>query len=341
MKIAVDAFGGDNAPLEIIKGCALAVKEYGVSVILTGDEEIIRKTALDNHILLDGIEISHTTDVIAVEDEPAEILKSHKDCSMARAMKLVADGEADAFVSAGSSGAVVYGASLIVKRIKGVKRAAIATVIPCENGKYMLIDSGANVECRPEMLYQFGMMGSAYMQSVMGVNNPRVGLLNIGAEETKGHELEIEANKLMQSAPYNFVGNVEPRDIPLGACDVVVTDGFSGNIVLKLSEGLAKMFSHSLKAVFKKNIITILGALCVKKGIDDFKKSFDYTEYGGAMLLGAAKPVIKAHGSSNASAIKNAIRQAKICVETGVISSISETLERIKAEARAVSDEQA
>ena len=227
MKIAVDAFGGDNAPLEVIKGAALAVKEFGVSIILTGDEEGIRKTALDNKISLDGIEISHTTDVIAVEDEPAEILKSHKDCSMARAMKLVAEGSADAFVSAGSSGAVVYGASLIVKRIKGVKRAAIATVIPCENGKYMLIDSGANVECRPEMLYQFGMMGSAYMQSVMGVENPRVGLLNIGAEETKGHELEVEANALMKNAPYNFVGNVEPRDVPLGACDVVVTDGFS------------------------------------------------------------------------------------------------------------------
>lgn len=339
MRIAVDAFGGDNAPLEIIKGCALAVKEYGVSVILTGDEEIIRKTALENGISLDGIEISHTADVISVEDEPAEIMKSHSDCSMARALKLVAIGEADAFVSAGSSGAVVYGASLIVKRIKGIKRAAIATVIPCDGGRYLLVDSGANVECRPEMLCQFGMMGSAYMDAVIGVKNPKVGLLNIGAEETKGHELEIESNRLMKSAPYNFVGNVEPRDVPLGACDVVVTDGFSGNIVLKLSEGLGKMFSKKLKGIFKKNIITMLGALMVKRGIDDFKKSFDYTEYGGAMLLGIAKPIIKAHGSSDAKAIKNAIRQAKTCVEKGVIDNITDTLARIKAESQVQSDE--
>lgn len=339
MKIAVDAFGGDHAPLAVIQGAVDAVAELGVEIILTGNEAEIRKTAAEHYLSLNGIEISHTDDVIAVEDDPSEILKSHKDSSLGRALQLVASGEAEAMVSAGSSGALVYGSSLIVKRIKGVKRAAIATVIPCEGGKYLLIDSGANVECRPEMFNQFGVLGSAYMKAVLNVKDPKVGLLNIGAEETKGHDLEIEANRLMQKAPYHFIGNVEPRDVPLGACDVVVTDGFSGNIVLKLSEGLGKMFSNSLKAIFKKNFVSMFGALCVKKGISEFKRGFDYTEYGGAMLLGISKPVIKAHGSSDAKAIKNAIRQAKISVDSRVIDHISEMLNKMKAETQVSEDE--
>jgi glycerol-3-phosphate acyltransferase PlsX len=330
MKIAVDAFGGDNAPLEVIKGCAMAVKEHGVSVILCGDEEKILLTAKENNISLENIEISHTTDVINVEDDPAEIMRSHKDCSLARALKLVAQGEADAFVSAGSTGAIVYGASLIIKRIKGIKRAAIATVIPSDTGAFMLIDSGANVICRPEMFAQFGLMGHAYMHGILKVQSPRVGLLNIGAEETKGHDLEVEANQLMKTCPYNFIGNVEPRDIPMGVCDVVVTDGFSGNIVLKLTEGLAKMFMTNIKKVFLKSLKTKIAALLVKDSIGEFKSKMSYKEYGGAPLLGVAKPVIKAHGSSDATAFKNAIRQAKEYIQADVIKIITDGISELK-----------
>ena len=322
MRIAVDAFGGDNAPLAVLKGCEMAVKEYGVDITLCGDEEKIIRTAKENGISLDGIEISHTTDVIPVEDEPAEIMRSHKDSSLARALKLVANGEADAFVSAGSTGAIVYGASLIIKRIKGIKRAAIATVIPSDTGAYMLIDSGANVVCRPEMFAQFGLMGHAYMHGILKVESPRVGLLNIGAEETKGHDLEVEANQLMKTYPYNFIGNVEPRDIPMGVCDVVVTDGFSGNIVLKLTEGLAKMFMKNIKGVFFKSFKTKIAGALVKGSLGEFKAKMSYKEYGGAPLLGLAKPVIKAHGSSDATAFKNAIRQAKEYTQANVIQTI-------------------
>ena len=322
MRIAVDAFGGDNAPLSVLKGCEMAVKEYGVSIILCGDKEKILSVAKENSVSLTSMQISHTTDVIGVDEEPAEIMKSHADCSLARALKLVAQGEADAFVSAGSTGAIVYGASLIIKRIKGVKRAAIATVIPSDNGAYMLIDSGANVVCRPEMFAQFGLMGHAYMQGILKVKSPRVGLLNIGVEETKGHDLEVEANQLMKTYPYNFIGNVEPRDIPMGICDVVVTDGFSGNIVLKLTEGLAKMLMSNIKAVFLKSLKTKIGALLVKDSIGEFKAKLDYKEYGGAPLLGVTKPVIKAHGSSDAMAFKNAIRQATEYINANVIQTI-------------------
>lgn len=322
MRIAVDAFGGDNAPLEVLKGCELAVKEYGVFITLCGDEERICTVAKDNSISLENIDISHTTDVIEVNEEPAEIMKSHSDCSLARALKLVSQGQADAFVSAGSTGAIVYGASLIVKRIKGVKRAAIATIIPSNTGAFMLIDSGANVICRPEMFAQFGLMGHAYMKGILKVESPRVGLLNIGAEETKGHELEVEANQLMKTYPYNFIGNVEPRDIPMGVCDVVVTDGFSGNIVLKLTEGLAKMIMSNIKGVFLKSFKTKIAALLVKDSLGEFKSKLDYKEYGGAPLLGVTKPVIKAHGSSDALAFKNAIRQATEFIETNVIQTI-------------------
>ena len=322
MRIAVDAFGGDNEPLEVLKGCELAVKEYGVFITLCGDEERICTVAKDNNISLENIDISHTTDVIEVNEEPAEIMKSHSDCSLARALKLVSQGQADAFVSAGSTGAIVYGASLIVKRIKGVKRAAIATIIPSNTGAFMLIDSGANVICRPEMFAQFGLMGHAYMKGILKVESPRVGLLNIGAEETKGHELEVEANQLMKTYPYNFIGNVEPRDIPMGVCDVVVTDGFSGNIVLKLTEGLAKMIMSNIKGVFLKSFKTKIAALLVKDSLGEFKSKLDYKEYGGAPLLGVTKPVIKAHGSSDALAFKNAIRQATEFIETNVIQTI-------------------
>lgn len=326
MKVIVDAFGGDNAPLEIVLGVAAAISEYGVEAVLCGDKQSLRTLIAAQNIPMNGISFAHAKSVMPVEAEPTEILKSYKDSSMAVGMKLLADGGGDAFVTAGSTGAAVVGASLIVKRIKGVKRPALAPIIPDAKGCHMMIDIGANAECRPEMLVQFGVMGSAYMKTFLGVENPRVGLVNIGAEETKGLSLHVEANKLMKSAPINFIGNVEARDLPLGGCDVAVTDGFVGNILLKHTEGMAKFFSAELKNILLASTTSKLAALILKKGIDGFKKKMDYSEYGGTPLLGIAKPVIKAHGSSNARAIKNAVRQAKSMCDNDVIAKIGATL---------------
>lgn len=330
MKIIVDAFGGDNAPLEVLRGCAMAVQEYQLTIVLTGDEEIIKRTAAENQISLTGMEIVHAPDVIMVEDDPASIVKNHGDSSLAKGLRLLSDGEGDAFVSAGSTGALVVGSSLLVKRIKGIKRAALAPIIPSNTGCYMLMDAGANLECRPEMLLQFGIMGSAYMNKIVKAASPRVGLLNVGAEDTKGTELQKEAFQLLKNAPVNFSGNIEPRDVPMGECEVVVCDGFSGNIVLKLTEGLASAMMGKIKNILYKNTLTKIAALSIKGGLMDFKKQMDYTEYGGAPLMGIAKPVIKAHGSSNAKAFKNAVRQARDFVEHDVIGEIERSLEELK-----------
>lgn len=332
MKIIVDAFGGDNAPLEILKGCAQAHAEYGVELIVTGDEEIIKKVAKDNGISLDGCEIVHAPDVISMEDDPTDMRKSKSGCSMAVGLKLLAEGRGDAFVSAGSTGALVVGATMFVKRIKGIKRAALAPVMPNNSGFYMLIDSGANVECRPEMLQQFGVMGSTYMNRVMNVKNPRVGLVNVGTEDSKGGELQHEAFALLKKSPVNFIGNVEARDIPDNACDVAVCDGFTGNVVLKLTEGVASMLMGNLKAIFKKNMVSKIAAMMIMKGFRELKHKMDYNEYGGAPLLGIAKPVFKAHGSSKATALKNAIRLSMDFAANNVISEIESRLEDIKTE---------
>ncbi|HEZ7986178.1 MAG TPA: phosphate acyltransferase PlsX [Ruminococcus sp.] len=320
MKIIVDAFGGDNAPLEVIKGCARAVKELGVSVILTGKESAIRKCASENDISLSGIDIAHTDDVFDIHDEPKEIVKSGKNSSMGLGLKLLADGKGDAFVSAGSTGALVMGATFIVKRIKGIKRIAPSPILPADKGSFILLDAGANTECRPEMLVQFAVMGSAYMEKVMGIKNPTVGLLNIGAEETKGRELDIEAYGLLKDSGLNFIGNIEARDMPRGECRVVVTDGFTGNIALKLYEGMGSFFSRKIKWIFSGS--GKVGALFSLGKIKKFRKQMDYKEVGGSALLGVRKPVIKAHGSSDATAFFNAVRQAKRCVEANVTDEI-------------------
>lgn len=334
MRIIVDAFGGDHAPLEVLKGCALAKEEYGVEITLCGDEEKIRACAKDNGIALDGMDILHAPAVIPVEADPTTLLKEYADSSMAMGMKALKNGEGDAFVSAGSTGALVVGASLIVKRLKGVRRVGLATVIPNANKFYLLMDAGANAECRPEMLAQFGVMGSVYMERLKGVKNPRVGLINIGTEETKGLELQLESYKLLQKAPVNFIGNVEARGLALGECDVAVCDGFVGNVALKLTEGLAKYFSNELKGMFMANLKTKIAALLMKDKIAAFKKSMDYKEHGGASLLGASLPVIKAHGSSDAKAFKNAIRQAKEYVDNKVIEEMQNALHELKTETK-------
>lgn len=319
-KIIVDAFGGDNAPLEVIKGCERAVRELGVKIILTGSENKIKKCAADNGISLDGMEIAHTDEVFDIHNEPTEIIKSGKNTSMALGMQLLAENKGDAFVSAGSTGALVMGATFIVKRIKGIKRVAPAPLLPTDKGSFILLDAGANTECRPEMLMQFAVMGSAYMEKVMGIKSPKVGLLNIGAEDSKGRELELEAYKLLKSSGLNFAGNIEARALPDGDCHVVVTDGFTGNIVLKLYEGMGSFFARKLKWIFSG--IGKVGAVLSLGKIKILKKQMDYRETGGSALMGVKKPVIKAHGSSDAKAFFNAVRQAQKCVNGKVIESI-------------------
>jgi glycerol-3-phosphate acyltransferase PlsX len=268
-----------------------------------------------------------------MSDSPSASGKDKPDSSMAVGLKMLAAGEGDAFVSAGNTGALLAGAIFTAKRIKGIKRAALAPIVPTKAGSAILIDCGANLECKPEYLLQFGLMGSLYAQRALGVENPRVGLLNIGAEETKGLEVHQEAYKLLRDASHakklNFIGNIEGRDASFGAADVIVSDGYGGNIFLKTMEGVGLFFADTLKGLFYQNALTKLSALIVKGGLRSFKKKLDYTETGGSPLLGLQKPVIKAHGSSNAKAIKNAVRQAKNFAEGGVITAITERIAAI------------
>lgn len=327
MRVVVDAFGGDNAPLEIVKGAAMASKELGVDITLTGNKGTIENIIKENGLEFSSdLEIVHTEDIISMHDDPTTLLKAHSESSMALAFKELNEGRADAFVSAGSTGAIVVGGTLIIKRIKGIKRPALAGLIPSPKGHYMLMDMGANAECRPEMLEQFGIMASAYLSKVEGIENPKIGLLNIGTEDSKGGELQREAYKLLSEAPINFVGNIESREMPKGVCDAVITDGFTGNIALKLIEGTAITFFKLIKNALYKNIFNKLAALVIKKDLYALKSMMDSSEVGGAPLLGVKKPVIKAHGSSDAKAIKNAIRQAVTFTQNGVIDTISEQL---------------
>lgn len=327
MRIVVDAFGGDNAPLEIIKGASEASLQFNTEITLTGNKKIIEKIIAENNLKFFGeLLIVDTDDVITMHDDPTTILKSHSNSSMALAFKELSNSRADAFVSAGSTGAIVVGGTLIIKRIKGIKRPALAGLIPSPDGHYMLLDMGANAECRPEMLAQFGIMASVYLEKVEGIQNPKIALLNIGTEDTKGDELHIEAYKLLKQAPINFIGNIESREMPKGVCDAVITDGFTGNIALKLIEGTSITMFKMIKQILYKNILNKLAALVLKKDLYSLKSLMDSSEVGGAPLLGVSKPVIKAHGSSDAKAIKNAIKQAIIFTENNVIATISENL---------------
>ena len=313
MRIILDAMGGDNAPLAPLEGAARAAKEFGITVMLCGDEAALRALAAENGISLDGIELLHADTVITMEDKPTDVVKAKRGCSMAVGLQALADGRGDAFVSAGNSGALLVGATMIPKRIAGIRRAAMAPLLPTVSGHAILMDGGANLECRPEMLAQFGMMGSVYMEKVMGIARPRVGLINNGAEACKGRVLEQEAYQLLQGSALHFIGNIEPRDIPSGTADVLVTDGFTGNIVLKLYEGLGKYFAGKMKEMFSG--AGKIGALFMMDKINSFKDSFDYKKVGGAVLLGIRQPVIKAHGSSNGEAFFHALRQAKAGAE--------------------------
>lgn len=326
MKIIVDAFGGDNAPLEIIKGSMLASREYDVDIILTGDRDKIEACAKENSIDLKRTQIVDAKGVITMQDDAKSVLKEKADSSMSAGFRLLNDGSGDAFVSAGNTGAITVGATLITKRIKGIKRPAIASVMPSAKKPILLMDCGANAECRAEFLYQFGLMGDLYMKHILKYENPRIALANNGVEETKGTPLVREAYELMKKAPYNFVGNIEGRQIPFGDADVIVADGFTGNLILKMYEGVAKVLMNGIKDAFMKNIFSKLSYLGVKSGLDDMKKQFDYKEYGGAVMLGVKKPVVKAHGSADANTFKNAIKQAVWFLENDLIKEIENAL---------------
>ncbi|MBQ9993506.1 MAG: phosphate acyltransferase PlsX [Clostridia bacterium] len=326
MKIIVDAFGGDNAPLEILKGCEMAVSKFDVDILLCGMEDTIRRVAQENGISLTRMEILDAPDVITMEDHPSELRRSKKNSSLAVAMRALSEGKGDGFVGAGSTGATLVGATTIVGRIKGVKRPALAPVMPKSEGVFMTVDCGANADCRPEMLVQFAKMGSIYMEKVIGVESPRVGLVNIGTEDTKGDALRQETFPLLRESGLNFIGNIEARDIPYDACDVAVADGFTGNVLLKTYEGVAGALLDKVKGVMMGSLKNKLAASVLLKDFKQMKKQLDYNEYGGAPFLGVCKPVFKAHGSSVAKTFCNAIGQAVAYIQTGVVEEIASAM---------------
>ena len=338
MKIIVDAMGGDNAPLEIVKGALAGQKRWGVDVTLTGDTVAILKALEEcgQKELPHGMEIAHTTETVEMCDDPATVFRRKKDSSMGVALQMLRDGKGDAVVSAGSTGALLTGATLITKRVRGIRRAAMAPVIPTTTGKAVLIDCGANAECTPEYLVQFAYLGSFYAKRVLGLDNPRVGLLNIGAEDSKGTDLQKETLQWLRQAGeaghLNFIGNIEAKEAIKGGCDVIVADGFSGNIMLKSLEGTGSLAGSAIKSIFKKNLLTKLAALLVMPGLNEFRAMMDPNKVGGTAFIGISKPVIKAHGSSNAEAIENAIGQAKQFAESGLIADVEANVELMKVE---------
>ncbi len=338
MRILIDAMGGDHAPDAMVQGAIDAAKEFGVQIVLVGRGEAILQSLnkLGMDTLPEGIEIANADDVVDMHDDPATVVRARKDSSMVVGLRMLADGEGDALISAGSTGALLTAATLVVKRVKGIRRAALCPEIPTDN-RTLLIDCGANAECTPEFLVQFALLGSLYARKVQNKLTPTVGLLNIGAEDSKGTELQKQTYVLLEKAKeqglLNFVGNVEARDVPLGAVDVVVADGFSGNILLKSIEGTASFMSGMLKSMFKKNLLTKLSALACKDGITAMKKRMDYREVGGTMLLGISKPVVKAHGSSDARAIRSAVRQAMETVRSDLTKTLQENIHLLKESA--------
>lgn len=329
MRILVDAMGGDNAPEAIALGAIEAARTLAIEVVLVGRGEAILQALEKNGIktLPEGVEIANAEDVVDMHDDPASVVRKRKDSSMVVGLRMLAEGGGDAFVSAGSTGALLTAATLVVKRIRGIRRAAMGPIIPTKNGNgAVLIDCGANAECTPEFLLQFAFMGAYYAKKSLGCENPRVALLNIGSEDTKGGALQKEAYALLKKAGeagyLNFIGNVEARDVPLGGADVVVADGFAGNVLLKTVEGTALFMSSMVKDIFKKNLFTKLAALVCMSGINRMKGKLDYRETGGTLLLGITKPVVKAHGSSDARAIFSAIRQAAQAVEANITEDI-------------------
>ncbi len=346
MKIILDVMGGDLAPEAPVLGAVQAAKDFGAQITLVGkgDEilEVMRKNGIET--LPAGMEIANADDVVDMHDDPASIIHKRKNSSMVIGLKMVADGQGDAMVSAGSTGALLTGATLIVKRVKGIRRAAMGPAMPNKaGGKTVILDCGANAECTPEFLLQFGLVGSLYAKKYIGVENPKVGLLNIGTEDSKGTDLQKQAYALLCEASeqglINFVGNVEARDVPLGAVDVIVCDGFAGNVLLKTIEGTAMFMGSLMKhKIFKRNFFSKLGYLLCKPGVDEVMGMLDYRQIGGTQFLGIKKPVIKAHGSSDALAFRNAVKQAMEAAETDISAELEQGLQML-AKAKETSDD--
>ena len=339
MRIIVDAMGGDNAPEEIVKGAVRAKRELGVDVTLVGIEDKVR-ACLKAEGCADGeVEVVNASEIVTMEDDPSTATRRKKDSSMAVALTMLKDGKGDAVVSAGSTGALLTGATLTVKRIRGIRRAAMAPVLPSGEHGVMLIDCGANAECTVEYLLQFAYLGSYYAQKVLGVENPRIGLLNIGAEESKGDTLRRETYQKLKEAGeaghLNFTGNIEAKEAMLGECDVIVADGYSGNIMLKSIEGTGKLLSIKLKEMLMHSTGTKLAALLLKGQLGDFKKMLDANEVGGTALLGISKPVVKAHGSASEVGICNAVRQAMEVARSGIIDDIAQNIDKMRIEQKA------
>lgn len=322
MKIAIDAMGGDHAPKEPVLGALQALKHISSEIVLIGDETKIKAVLKDQTYDQSRISIVHTTEVIENEDKPVKAIKAKKDSSMVVGFKLLKEKQIDAFLSAGNTGALLAGGLLKVGRIKGIDRPALCSVYPTAKGISVLIDAGANSDCKPRNLYEFGVMGSIYANKVLGIENPRVGLANIGVEEGKGSSLVVEAYPLLKDSELNFIGNAEVRDVPDGVCDVIVCDGFTGNVILKVSEGVAKSFSGMLKAEIMKSKLMSVASLLLKPAFGALKKTMDYAEYGGAPFLGVDGLLVKAHGSSNAKAFMNAIKYAQKCIDEDIVMSI-------------------
>jgi glycerol-3-phosphate acyltransferase PlsX len=338
MKIILDAMGGDHAPEAPVLGGIQGAKDFGAQIVLVGRGQEILETMRKNGIndLPDGVEIANAEDVVDMHDDPATVLHRRKNSSMVVGLKMLAEGQGDAFISAGSTGALLTGATLLVKRVKGVRRAAMGPCMPTKAGsKVVICDCGANAECTPEFLLQFAIMGSLYSQKNLGIEKPRVGLLNIGTEDSKGTKLQIETYPMLKKAGemgiINFVGNVEARGVPMGEVDVVVCDGFSGNVLIKSIEGTAMFMGSFIKRIFKKNVLTMLSALACKSGINALVKLLDYREIGGTQFLGIKKPVIKAHGSSDALAFRNAVNQAMEAAKGNFSADLEESLKQLAA----------
>ena len=331
MRILIDAMGGDNAPGEIVRGAVDARREFGVEITLFGQSDRVRPILEECGAASDGhISLVDAPDVIGMEDDPATATRKKPNSSMSMALKALHLGEGDAMISAGSTGALLSGATLIVRRIRGIRRACFGPVLPNGNNGVLLIDSGANAECTPEYLLQFAYMGNFYSREILGCAEPRIGLLNIGAEESKGTPLQKETYELLrrenEAGRLRFIGNVEARDALFGGVDVLVADGFSGNILLKGIEGTASMLMKELKRIFYKNTKNKLAAAMLKNDVYALKALLDPSEVGGTALLGISKPVIKAHGSSDARAVRSAVRQAITFMNAGVIESIEKNI---------------
>ena len=336
MKIIIDAMGGDFAPEAPVRGALLAREKYGADIILTGrTADILRELEKAGcKEVPQGIEIANAEEVVEICDDPATAFKQKKDSSLTVGLNLLRDGQADGFISAGSTGALLTGATLITKRIHGIRRAAMAPVIPTTTGSAVLIDCGANAECTPEYLVQFAYLGNFYAQRVLGVARPRVGLLNIGTEDSKGTDLQKQTLALLRQAgergDLHFIGNIEAKEAIKGGCDVIVTDGFSGNIMLKSIEGVGSFAGSALKGMFKKNLLTKLAALLVMPGLNAFKARLDPNKVGGTAFIGISRPVIKAHGASNAEAIENAVGQAVQVAQSGIVEAITANIDKMQ-----------